>query len=42
MITMLLALGPTMAARKIANVSAGSASHASVTRMMTWSTQPPR
>ena len=35
-------LGPTMAARKIAKVSAGSASQASVTRMITWSTQPPR
>jgi len=35
-------LGPTTAARKIAKVSAGSASHVSVTRMITWSTQPPR
>ena len=34
-------LGPTMAARKIAKTIAGSASHASVTRMMIWSTQPP-
>ena len=34
-------LGPTMAARKMAKVSAGSASQASVMRMMTWSTQPP-
>ena len=39
---MFLLLGPTMAARKIANVSAGSASQVSVRRMMTWSTQPPR
>ena len=35
-------LGPTMAARKIAKVSAGNASQASVMRMITWSTQPPR
>src|SRR2546429_5266832 len=42
MITMFIALGPTIAARKIANVSAGSASQASVTRMITWSTHPPR
>src|SRR6185369_7388649 len=34
-------LGPSMAARKIAKTIAGSASHASVTRMMIWSTQPP-
>src|SRR5712692_3481971 len=42
MITMFIALGPTIAARKIANVSAGNASQASVIRMITWSTQPPR
>ena len=42
MITMFHMLGPTTAARKIANVSAGSASHVSVMRMITWSTQPPR
>ena len=35
-------LGPTMAARKIAKVSAGRASQVSVTRMMTWSTHLPR
>ena len=35
-------LGPTIVARKIANTMAGNASQASVTRMMTWSTQPPR
>ncbi len=34
-------LGPIMAARKIAKTIAGNASHASVTRMMIWSTQPP-
>ena len=32
---MLNSLGPTMAARKMANISAGSASQASVTRMIT-------
>ena len=42
MMTMLSSLGPTMAARKIAKVSAGRASQVSVTRMITWSTQPPR
>ena len=42
MITMFHMLGPTTAARKIAKVSAGSASHVSVMRMITWSTQPPR
>src|SRR5262249_34075604 len=42
MTTMFISLGPTMAARKIAHVSPGIASQASVTRMMTWSTQPPR
>ena len=35
-------LGPTIVARKIAKTSAGSASQASVIRMITWSTQPPR
>ena len=35
-------LGPTIAARKIAKVSAGKASQVSVMRMITWSTQPPR
>ena len=35
-------LGPTMAVRKMANVKAGRASQVSVTRMITWSTQPPR
>ena len=35
-------LGPTIVARKMAKTSAGSASQASVTRMMAWSTQPPR
>ena len=35
-------LGPTMAARKMAKVSAGRASQVSVMRMITWSTQPPR
>ena len=35
-------LGPTIAARKIANVSAGKASQVSVMRMITWSTQPPK
>ena len=35
-------LGPTIAARKMAKVSAGSASQVSVTRISTWSTQPPR
>ena len=39
---MFISLGPTMAARKMAKVSAGSASQVSVMRMMTWSTQPPR
>ena len=39
---MFISLGPTMAARKIAKVSAGRASQVSVRRMMTWSTQPPR
>ena len=33
--TMFISLGPTMAARKMANVRAGSASQASVMRMMT-------
>jgi len=32
---MFISLGPTTAARKIAKVSAGNASHVSVTRMMT-------
>src|SRR5881628_1319862 len=41
MTTMFHMLGPTMAARKIAKTMAGSASQASVTRMMIWSTQPP-
>ena len=35
-------LGPTIVARKMAKTIAGRASQASVTRMMTWSTQPPR
>src|SRR5262252_709633 len=35
-------LGPTIVARKIAKTRAGRASQASVTRMITWSTQPPR
>jgi hypothetical protein len=39
---MFISLGPTTAARKMAKVRAGRASHVSVTRMMTWSTQPPR
>ena len=39
---MFSSLGPTMAARKMAKVSAGRASHVSVRRMMAWSTQPPR
>ena len=39
---MFISLGPTMAVRKMAKVSAGSASQVSVMRMMTWSTQPPR
>src|SRR5262245_994922 len=42
MMTMFISLGPTMAVRKIAKVSAGSASQVSVMRIMTWSTQPPR
>src|SRR5881628_2169058 len=42
MMTMFHSLGPTMAARKIAKVRAGSASQASVMRMITWSTQPPK
>ncbi len=35
-------LGPTIVARKIAKTRAGKASQASVMRMITWSTQPPR
>ena len=35
-------LGPTIAARKIANISGGMASQVSTSRMTTWSTQPPR
>ncbi len=35
-------LGPAIAARKIANIKAGRASQVSVSRMITWSTQPPR
>jgi hypothetical protein len=35
MMTMFHMLGPTIAARKIAKVSAGRASQVSVTRMMT-------
>ena len=42
MMTMFSSLGPTMAARKMAKVSAGRASHVSVRRMIAWSTQPPR
>src|SRR2546425_5570635 len=34
-------LGPTIVARKMAKTSAGNASQASVTRMITWSTQRP-
>ena len=39
---MLSSLGPTMAARKMAKVSAGRASQVSVMRITTWSAQPPR
>ena len=39
---MFSSLGPTMAARKMAKVSAGRASQVSVMRMITWSAQPPR
>ena len=38
---MFISLGPRMAARKIAKVSAGSASQESVTRMISWSTHLP-
>jgi hypothetical protein len=34
-------LGPTIVARKMAKTKLGRASHASVIRMITWSTQPP-
>ena len=42
MMTIFHMLGPTIAARKIANISPGNASQVSVMRMITWSTQPPR
>jgi hypothetical protein len=42
MTTTLNSLGPVSAARKMANTSDGSASHASTMRITTWSTQPPR
>jgi hypothetical protein len=42
MMTMFHMLGPTIVARKIAKTRAGSASQASVRRITTWSTQPPR
>ncbi len=39
---MFISLGPRIAARKIAKLIAGSASHVSVTRMISWSTHLPR
>ena len=41
-VSLIVGVVGTIVARKIANTSAGRASQASVTRMITWSTQPPR